>query len=210
MPTVCIVHGVGYDSVHDVEHSQIAKFAKAFERATGATAVLYPWLHPGSPPVDPRNSWLFKDIRTWMSGIIMDFTHVLYNLSELAAGLPVADMYIGHSAGGVIITTKTDKPQVLMGCPVQLIQNVHACTNDGNVLNLMHFRDPIAAPVNGAVNVVTHEPRLISWINPLAAHTSYWESQEILTNCVDWYNKKVLPEIQKLITARRILEGRAR
>lgn len=210
MPTVCIVHGVGYDSEREIYHGKIAKFAETFTKSTGASTVLYPWLHPGNPPVDTRDSWLFAGMREWMSGIIMDFTHVLYNLNDLTSKLPLADMYIGHSAGGVIVAAKTDRPQVIMGCPVQLIRNVYTCNAEPRTLNLMHYRDPIAAPVTGAVNVVTHEPRWISLINPLAAHTSYWESSEILNHCIDWYNKQVLPELKKLSDAHAVLKGRAR
>ena len=210
MPTVCMVHGVGYDTDHEIYHSKIAGFAKSFERSTGASTVLYPWLHPGSPPPDPRNSWLFEGMRNWMSGIIMDFAYVLYNIDALTLKLPLADMYIGHSAGAVIVATKTDKPQVLMGCPVQLIQNVRVCSNGSNILNLMHYRDPVAAPVSGAVNTVTYEPRLISFVNPLVAHTYYWSSAEVLKQCIAWYNKLVLPGMQKLAFAHEMLKRRSK
>lgn len=188
MSKVCVVHGVGYPDQRELYVSSIADFARAFSDQTGAETILFPWQHPGQPPVDKRDSWLFKYLRNWTDEIIMDFAHVLYHLDSIAASLPEADMYIGHSAGGVIISARTDKPQVLMACPVQLLYNIKTCVDRRNTLNIMHYRDPIAAPVDGAENVITHEPRWISIVNPLEAHTSYWTSKEALAHCVRWFN----------------------
>lgn len=211
MSKICIVHGVGYTSESEVYASHIAEFARELARRTGVTSVeLFPWQHPGQAPADPRGGWLFTYLREGLSTIIMDFAHVLYNLDTITKGLPQADMYIGHSAGGIIISVKTDKPQVTMGCPLQLIENVRLCSNGSNVLNLMHAKDPVAAPISGAENVVVRAPMFAGMLDPFSAHTSYWKSGEVMDQCVAWYDKKVLPGVQDLVTAHRILKNRAR
>jgi len=211
MSKICIVHGVGYTSQAEVEASHIAAFAKEFACRTGVMSVeLFPWKHPGEAPADPRGGWLFTYLRKGLSTIIMDYTHVLYNLDDITKKLPQADMYIGHSAGGIIVSVKTDKPQVTMGCPLQLIENVRLCSNGANVLNLMHAKDPVAAPITGAENVIVTHPLFAGMLDPFSAHTSYWKSPEVMEHCIAWYNKKVLPGIQDLVTAHRILKNRAR
>ena len=190
-PVVCIVHGVGYQEPGSVETSSVARFAKDFGQQTGANTTLFQWQHPGPLPADPRNTFLFKYVREAVDEIIMDFSYVLFNLNMISAQLPLADLYIGHSAGGIIVSVKTDRPQILMGCPVQMINSVRMCSNGANVLNLMHYRDPVASPVNSAENVITYEPLLTSVVNPFEAHTAYWTSSEVMTQCLRWYDRYV-------------------
>lgn len=193
MAKVCIVHGVGYDDPKELYKGNIVDFAKEFGSKTGAETMLFPWGHPGEPPVDPRKGLLFNYVRNWTAGIIMDFSHVLYNLDAITSKLPDADMYIGHSAGAVIVSVKSFKPQILMGCPLQLLRNVRSCNSGLGTLNIMHANDPIAAPVLGAENVIVSGPGWMANLNPVQAHTSYWKNPEVMDICVKRY-KDILTE----------------
>ena len=187
--TICLVHGVGF--YDDKVTSPISVFAGKLHRATGAECIIHTWSHPGTPPNDTRSSFLFDDLRDWTYEILMDFTYVVENLAMLHAALPSADMYVGHSGGGIIAASGT-KPMVLMGCPMQLLRNIVRVAGIPATLNLMHYRDPIAAPINVGTNVVLTRPiSLLTYVNPVAAHTSYWKSDVVLKHVINWYKEKV-------------------
>jgi hypothetical protein len=122
----------------------------------------------------------------------MDYTHVVAHLDDIGLELPEADMYIGHSAGSIIVSTQLEQPRILMGSPVQLLHNAQVRTASANLLNLMHARDPVAAPVANAKNVTVKGPwSLLRYFLPLWDHVTYWRSPRILNNVVHWFNLHV-------------------
>lgn len=179
---VCVVHGVGFYS--DLSKADVAAFAKNVSDKTGCEAFVYQWDHPGVGPDDERDTLLFKSFRQWVQEVIMDFTYVAKYIADVPA-LPDADLYIGHSAGGVIVAAKTTKPQILMGCPAQLLKNMDIRAKSGMVLNVMNYRDPIASKMDGAENIITTDPLVLPWINPFAAHTGYWTSRQVMKLVVE-------------------------
>lgn len=181
--TICVIHGVGFED----DLTGMDGFVSSLRSITGDKYRTFVWSHPGAVIDDPRSSWFFPAFRDWMHEVIMDFTHIVQNMGVLAASLPEADAYIGHSAGGVIAACNAyGKPAAVMGCPLQLIKNVHIKTVQANMLNIMHYRDPVAAPVDNADNRIIYSPLFTSWINPFAAHSSYWHNNTAIHYVSDW------------------------
>jgi len=191
MNKICVVHGVGFFS--EGVHESISSFCTELEKCTGAKVLVHRWEHPGSSPADPRRTWLFPTMKAWVHEVIMDFGYVMTNLYTLSDSLPVADMYIGHSAGGAVIS-QINKPMVLMGCPLQLMYSVKPKIEAAHTLNIMHYRDPIAAPLDGAFNTVIYKPVVGSIFNPVSAHIRYWDSEEVMRSIVAFYNASVRGE----------------
>ena len=191
MKKICVVHGVGFFG--SGAQASIAEFCSDLEKRTGAMVIVHRWEHPGTPPPDTRKTWLFPAIRKWVHEVIMDFGYVMTNLYTLSDSLPDADMYIGHSAGGAIIS-QVNRPKILMGCPLQLLYEVQPKANELDTLNIMHYRDPIAAPVSRSFNKVVYSPILGSIVNPVAAHTGYWASEETMRAIVTFYNARIRGE----------------
>jgi hypothetical protein len=179
MRTICVVHGVGFFRGLDKE-KKIKYFCEQLAAKTGATCTVYSWDHTGQIPDDSRDSWLFKPIRRFVQEVIMDFSYVLKNLSKLIAEMPAADMYVGHSAGSVIVGSSTSRPQVLTGSPLQLIRSLQARGTFAEVINIMHYRDPIASPLTGVENIIINRPRVFPLIDPIIGHMSYWDNDEVI------------------------------
>ena len=187
MKKIVVVHGVGYQAQGS---EKITDFMQKLSSATGAECEPFIWDHPGELPDDNRHSWFFTGVKNFVQEVLMDYTHVIMNLEKIAADLPVADMYVGHSAGSIIVS-RANVPLVLMGSPVQLVKNVEVKDDNASTLNIIHYRDPIAAPVDGAVNTIVYRPYFYSLINFAAAHTSYWTNKTVLKKITEWYFKKV-------------------
>lgn len=189
MKRICVVHGVGFASTNS---ESIKKFCADIEQRTGAEVQLYKWQHSGEIPDDPeRDNWLFKPVRRFVQEVIMDYTYVMKKMPEILAGLPSADFYVGNSAGSIIVASGTGKPQVLMASPWQLVQNVGLKLSVSTTLNIMYYRDPVAAPILGVRNVVVDTPRRFFLIDPLVGHLQYWDNPAVVDLTADWYHKMV-------------------
>lgn len=189
MKTICVTHGVGF--VKYEEQRKISSFIEKLRRRTGAYVSFHAWQHPGHPVPDNRGGKYFRKAKDWMDEVIMDFGYVAQNLDRLASELPSADMYVGHSAGGVIVSAQTAKPQILMGCPMQLIKNVAIKASHVDVLNVMHYRDIIATPVAVGQNAIVRWPLIRGYLNPVTAHTSYWRNSRVLDYAVEMFESRV-------------------
>ena len=189
MLTVCVVHGVGYHN----DLSEIKEFADRIFHNTGADTTVWPWNHPGIFPSDPRGGGaIFKSIRNFTWEVIMDFAYACKEYEAHVAAVPTADIYIGHSAGGILAMAKADKPCALMGCPLELVRRLNGIQglsmrpNASTILNLMNSCDPIAAPLVGADNKIVKSESMIERISPVSAHTSYWHSKATMRYIVPW------------------------
>jgi hypothetical protein len=181
---ILVIHGVG--KAHD-ECEDLAGFQTRLAAATGASVDLWIWDSPKTEIRDPRNTWGWRWLRSFVHEAINDFAHISHNLERMVSELPDADVYIGNSAGGVL-AYETRKPAILLGSPAQLVHNVKSLALRP-VLNLMHYLDPIAAPVALADNQVIYSPMFLPLINPVKAHTSYWSSGVVMDKIVDWLGK---------------------
>lgn len=190
MPEICIVHGVGFHT----DLSTLTKFAVKLQQKTGAICTFYRWQHAGTLPEMPNNIMGYvRRLRSWTHEVIMDFAHVIVNIKELLKNLPEADMYIGHSAGGVIVANMVNvKPVITMGCPFQLLKNVEMGTADTNTwLNMMHIYDAIAAPAYDACNEYLETGLWKYYLAPPFSHSEYWVSGKAMDKVVEWYGKWV-------------------
>jgi hypothetical protein len=117
----------------------------------------------------------------------MDYTYVVKHLKALTEQLPQADMYVGYSAGSIIVSA-AEVPKVLVACPLTLVRQVSLLRTE-DVLNIMHYRDPVAAPVPGAENVVVKDWSAWRFLNPLAAHMQCMNNADVLKHTIRWYKK---------------------
>lgn len=195
MRKIAIVHGVEIKIPTEV----LTTFANNLSNQTGAKCEVVVWNHPGVIPQDPRSDgFFFGTIRNWTHEVVMDAAFAAIQvLTKPDYVLPEADMYVAHSAGGILVSELAKGPRVLMGCPIQLLKNAmvpRTCVTE--ILNLLHQYDPLAATVTGATNVVIKAPFTWRWIGPqlyVMAHTSYWENPLVVTQCADWF-KRAYPE----------------
>lgn len=190
--TICLIHGVGFPG----SHPSIHVFGDKLGKRTGANCIVSMWEHPGKFPVDPRSTAaFFGSERDFTWEVIMDFAYVVRNFENRVHVLPEADMYVGHSAGGVLALAKADQPCVIMGCPVQLIKEISqvfsARAYSQPILNLLHDRDPIAAPMASVTNKYLTPATMNEYFNPVAAHTSYWTHPGALNEVAAWYNEHI-------------------
>lgn len=182
MKKICILCGVGLE-VSDAAYKFIGKLKKR----TGADCFIHKWNHCGAHPIDDRPGRLgFGFMKKRVYEIIMDYSYVIEHLNGLITDLPEADMYIGHS-GGSLIVAGAPRPVVIMGSPLQLFTEVRV-NMTGIMLNLLNARDPIAAQVDGATNVIVSARSLNTYFNPFAAHCGYWESKKSMGLIVDWFD----------------------
>ena len=193
MAKVCLIHGVGpYDT------TGMAQFGERMRALTGCTYELYLWRQPALPPPDPRSqACLFGTERDFVWQVIMDFTYAVREFDAHASSIPDADFYVGHSAGGVLALARPMKPCVLMGCPVQLITQLHPMFKlrltgtASDVLNIVHNRDTIAAPLLASTNEYYDNGSCVEFVNPIAAHTQYWHSQKAAELAANWLKQTV-------------------
>jgi len=138
----------------------------------------------------------FKKTKSWFSEVVLDFQHVLLNVSDM--DIPEADVYMGHSAGSILaLANAKNKHCILYGSPVKLIDPkiyengsfINACNCSGTkVLNFIHKNDIIAYPIEkeNVENYYFKSPFYkCSSFNPISAHRSYWSSSEVQNKTID-------------------------
>lgn len=169
--------------------------ARLFEalRGRGHTVEFYNWSHIYNPPIYEQYFNTFgwrKNLRDWLAEVIFDFQQVTSAIESIP--LPEADVYIGHSAGSVIVTGQTQKPVCIMGSPVALIGEMaislstirpQDVKNIPHILNIINENDPLAFPLS-MVNVS-------NWIfkakfDPVSAHMCYWNNKKVCRKVIQW------------------------
>jgi hypothetical protein len=98
-------------------------------------------------------------------------------------------MYIGYSAGGILISP-FQVPKVFVAAPITLVERV-APLGAKPILNLMHYRDPVAAPIPSAENIVLKDRSFWYFVNPIAAHTECMNHPNVVEHVLRWYNEHV-------------------
>lgn len=181
MNKVCVVHGVGFSPI------AVENFVTELGKSIDADVELYAWDHPGEPP-DPIRSgkYFFGDLREWLWEIIMDYTYTVRHLEEIVQDIPYADMYVGYSAGSIMISP-INAPKVYVASPLTLMRTVQPLYTE-TALNLMHPRDPVAAPMPDAENVILKDRSIKRFLNPLAAHMSCMDTKDVLKHTIRWYD----------------------
>jgi hypothetical protein len=181
--------GVGFQDIKDGNIYLVNELKKHFPNDE---IEYYPWRHEDiKPDLSPFNDcFLMKPIRNWVIEIILDFQEVV--TSAISIDIPDADLYIGHSAGGVISIVR-NKPTILMGCPAALIKNLEYLNLDSvftnitekrPILNIVNKNDVIGLPFKNAENYYYSA----GW-NPISAHRSYWTNEKVLKKCVEFVKK---------------------
>ena len=192
---IAVVHGVGLDFSRSAEFQL---FCDKLAEKTGAEVVKVTWNHNGTLPSDERKGPVFSVVRNFVHDILMDAAQAVIQLNQGTAPvqIPDADMYIGHSAGAIMVGTMKAGPRVLMGSPLQLLQNLNtprlqtmAATE---ILNIMHTGDPLAARLNGAENVILDAPFSLHKYGPqryIYEHCSYWVDSQVVELCVNRFKR---------------------
>lgn len=193
MPTICFVHGVGK---HKPGFSK--PLSDRVKEKTGATVIEHVWHHLSNPASQPEIGAMtfFRDLTM---EIILDFVRSVIDFKAHSAALPEADMYVGHSAGSIIICDNS-KPKVLMGSPLRLIfaeatirsAMIGAIPRVGpKTLNIVCKQDAVASKVEmkGVEDLVISVPAydLVSRTIPLMGHMSYWGNRSCADEIVRWY-----------------------
>lgn len=114
MPKICFIHGVGN---HKPGFSK--PLSDRVAKQTGAEIIEYIW-GPDSPVPDPSEINAMQHFRGISAEIMLYFLRSVLDYTRYNSSLPEADMYVGHSAGSVIIAG-TSKPKVFMASPLRLV-----------------------------------------------------------------------------------------
>jgi len=184
MKTICVVHGVGFSD------EAVRGYADNLQESVDATVMIHAWDHSGVAPSPVRSgACFFGTTRKWLWEILMDYTYALKHIEDIVPTLPQADMYVGYSAGSLLIST-LDVPKVYVASPVTLIERVTPLTAE-KALNIMHYRDPIAAPMPWAENVVVKDFSVWRFVNPVAAHMECMNNSDVLKHTLRWYEAHV-------------------
>ena len=197
MKRICLIHGVGV-------HTSLASVCAFGDRLKLALPIEYTavhWQHTGTTPADPRSTaCLFGTVRDFTWEVLMDFTYVVREFDARRSKLPDADLYIGHSAGGILAMARPNVPCITMGCPLSLLTQINPTlmasrTPFGrDMLNILHMRDPIGSPTRDNNNVYYTNGRwnLFEYLNPIAAHVQYWKSTRASDIVIDWCKRMEL------------------
>lgn len=145
----------------------------------------------------------YQAIRDFTCGVILDFQQAVKHAVDIQ--VPEADIYLGHSAGGVIALAQKDKPCIIFGCPAVLVEMVEAtekanCSN-ANATELVHRMRSENRPVLNIVNKYDvlaypfNQPNVENYIFgcsginpltyfPLTAHTGYWDNDRVINKII--------------------------
>jgi hypothetical protein len=171
---IVILPGVGFQ-----EDRVDEKLNEYLSKKLGAEVIWYNWRHELTYP---KIELSYNFIRKWLSEVIFDFQFSINHAHDI--DIPKADYYIGHSAGSLIAAIK-DKPCILMGSPITLIEEYQL--NDvlqapplptKNVLNIINTYDALAYP--STLPYIINQFVKFSWYNPIKAHTRYFNNKNVI------------------------------
>lgn len=200
MSKAVLVLGVGFHNNSEKEQKWIDEISER----TGYETELFIWDHA------LKRKLHYGCLRDFFIEIVLDFKHIILNASEIK--LPEADVYIGHSAGSILSLLQPNKPAIIMGSPVSVLDiisnsnekqgaiseniiNVMANIeyNKRQILNIINRHDiisyPLHLPNTGVENVYYQE----KWykpidIFPLGAHGNYWRSKYVKKTIINKLN----------------------
>ena len=156
----------------------------------------------------PETDLPYKTLRDLACGVILDFQQAIKY--ALDTEVPEADIYLGHSAGGILSLAQKDKPCCIFGCPAALVEMLNAIekencrnfsrlellnrieSNSRPVLNIVNKYDILAYPID--------QPNVENYIYgcsginpfsyfPVTAHSDYWSNKRISDKIIETIKK---------------------
>lgn len=196
MKKIVIIPGVGYQK----DTSKAKELGKNIQERFNCEYEVFNWDHTGVKIFESRTiaakNLAFKPLRDFLIEAILDFEYALKYMEDI--DVPVADYYIGHSAGSFFAMAQ-NKPSTIMGSPFAIIKYMPKGTversrviakmmnNRELVLNLINEYDVLAYPVEEPiVDNVCFKGGFFNPLTyfPLTAHTGYWTNKFVEDNIV--------------------------
>jgi len=113
---VVVIPGVGYHRDTKKEEVFCRRLSDLMPKPNSVE--MFVWDHNAPPPVQVIDADLsLRSARAFVFEVLLDLQHVSRHIMEIKP--PPADVYVGHSAGGLVAIV-SGKPCVVMGCPVQM------------------------------------------------------------------------------------------
>ena len=174
---ICILPGVGYQS-SEPDYPLIQALKE------NNTVVYFDWSNKRL-----LHLYLIKPfLSNYVREILLDFQQAILHGNTIT--LPEADLYIGHSAGGLIAAT-TNKPAIFLGTPFHMVMQVG--TSDVNSLiskpfrrlNIVNIYDIFSEGTVGLTNM-EYKSSLLSKYLPWLAHVDYWNNSKVITTILDF------------------------
>lgn len=189
---VVVIPGVGFQKGVETYEN----FAASITQGLNCKTEIFYW-QPATPI--PEFKLPLEVIRKFVCDVMLDFQFV--TMDEDQINLPLADVYIGHSAGSIMALCKSKTPCIIMGSPALVIENLKEQTRRMNS-DSQEFYAMLLASMQGdknrpIVNFVNEYDVLaypLKWLNvenvlfsgnvinpfsysPLIAHGSYWKNK---------------------------------
>lgn len=193
---IVVLPGVGFRTGDPSKYPIIQNLQNRFPQHT---VELFDWKNGLPYPPDFDEDFYHKAIRTFVVEVILDFEAVIkYNLF---IDLPVADLYIGHSAGAVLAMMQK-KPCACLANPSVLVKDMKpgfydfmmdnmafvTKDNEHKMLNIVNKYDVLAFPLNEPwVENIVYKNHCV---NLLAAHSDYWDSSFVEDVVAEWVTKQ--------------------
>ena len=182
--------GVGY---HDQDDGNVFLLNYIRKNIPDCEVSYYNWPHAGMNElgVPFKEDYLHKISRGILQEIILDFQYTIRHAYDMM--LPVADIYIGHSAGSIIALTR-QQPCIIFGSPAAIVSaigpndmsiimnkmmfNRNTCNAESRkVFNIVNQYDLLALPLNYPTVENYYYKNCL--FNPIAAHTDYWNNKDV-------------------------------
>jgi len=190
--------GVGFNK----DLSKYEGFLKTLQKRVSFEYEIFNWLHSHlenehfKEHLDLDKNLRFRKIRGLFSEVVLDFQHVLFHAQDMK--IPEADLYMGHSAGGIIALAKSQNSNcVVFGSPIKLVQTenyqkesiIRNCKcKSTKVLNFVHKNDIIGYSIekeNTENHILSSPFYSLATYSPIAAHRYYWKSNVVIDKTTD-------------------------
>lgn len=190
---IIVLPGVGFRIAFLSKYPIVKNLQKRFPEHT---IEFFDWKNELPYPPKFEEDFYHKAIRTFAVEVILDFEAVIkYNL---LIDLPIADLYIGHSAGAILAMLQ-NKPCACFGNPSVLIKDMRpvfydnmmnnmAIVSEGNdeykMLNIVNKYDVLSFSIEN--NWVNNKFYNKHCINLLSAHSDYWDNSFVEDVVAEW------------------------
>jgi len=186
--------------IHGVSGPDLDKFnflKRSIEKKLNVEVELFKW--QSTWPYTINKNLRLQPIRKMFARIFTDIEYALLHSFEMVETLPKADVYIGHSAGSIIAISQPEKPAIIFGSPIMLIETLNLRNQENKVqkikslldtsrkiLNIVCKEDIIAYPIESDnIENWTYSLAGLDLANVFFAHTSYFMNKKVSKKIVE-------------------------
>lgn len=188
---LAILPGIGF---HNKEPEKFISFLRAGLGENWQVKWL-DWKHGYVAPELPyKQDIITRGVRTLLEEVIFDFEYAVLHCEDF--DMPIADVYIGHSAGSILALGSGTGNIITMGCPASLIeslggQQMRRVLTEAKVpvFNIVNEKDIVSFPITNHNAENWYYKDSGPWYQPIiGAHFSYWNNPVVMDTILDKIN----------------------